>query len=71
MIPERKDIADENKWVLTPLFETDKMWEELFSEVEKELEKYNDYRGHLKDAVSVLKQALEFHLGISRRIEKL
>ncbi len=71
MIPERKDIADENKWVLTPLFETDKMWEELFSKVEKELEKYNDYRGHLKDAVSVLKQALEFHLEISRRIEKL
>ena len=36
-IPERKDILEEHKWVLTPLFETDGQWEELFDEVEQEL----------------------------------
>ncbi len=32
MIAERKGIPDENKWVLTPLFESDQVWEKLFSE---------------------------------------
>ena len=63
MIAERKDVPDENKWVLTPLFETDGAWDQLFSEVEKALERYGDYRGRLKDAVSLFKEATEFHLG--------
>jgi oligoendopeptidase F len=71
MIPERSDIADENKWVLTPLFESDKDWEDYFLAVEKELERYNDFKGRLKDAVDIFKRALDFHLGLSRRIEKL
>ncbi len=71
MIAERIDVPDENKWVLTPLFETDEAWEQLFSGVEKELERYGDYRGRLKDAVSLFKEAIEFHLGLTRRIERL
>ena len=63
MIAERKDVPDENKWDLTPLFETDEAWEQLFSEVDKALARYGDYRGHLKDSVRVFKEAIEFHLG--------
>jgi len=51
MIAERKDVPDENKWVLAPLFETDEAWEQLFSEVDKALGRYGDYRGRLKDSV--------------------
>ncbi len=71
MIAERKDVPDENKWILTPLFETDAAWEQLFSEVENELGRYGDYRGRLKEAVSLFKEALEFHLELTRRIERL
>jgi oligoendopeptidase F len=71
MIAERKDVPDENKWVLTPLFETDEAWEKLFSEVDKALGRYGDYRGHLKDSVHLFKEAIEFHLGLTRRIERL
>lgn len=71
MIAERKDVPDEDKWVLTPLFETDGAWDQLFSEVEKALERYGDYRGRLKDAASLFKEAIEFHLGLTRRIERL
>ncbi len=71
MIAERKDIAEEDQWVLTPLFESDQAWEELFSEVEKALERYADYRGHLNETVSLFKEAIEFHLGLTRRIERL
>jgi oligoendopeptidase F len=71
MIAERKDITAANQWVLTPLFESDQAWEELFSEVEKELDRYVDYRGHLAEAVSLFKAAIEFHLELTRRIERL
>ena len=71
MIAERKDVPDENKWVLTPLFATDEAWEQLFSEVDMALERYGDYRGCLKDGVRLFKEAIEFHLGLTRRIERL
>jgi oligoendopeptidase F len=70
-IPERKEIPEEHRWVLTALFETDDQWEELFIEVEKELENYKTYNGHLKESVTVCKEAVEFHLGLLRRIERL
>ena len=70
MIAERADVADEHKWVLTPLFETDKDWEQLFLNVEKEIEHYTDYRGRLKETVRLFKEAIEFHLSLSRRIER-
>jgi oligoendopeptidase F len=70
-IPERKEIPEEHRWVLTALFETDDQWEELFIEVEKELENYKTYNGHLKESVTVFKEAVEFHLGLLRRIERL
>ena len=71
MIAERKDVPDDNKWDLTPLFETDEAWEQLFSEVDKALGRYGDFRGHLKDSVRVFKEAIEFHLGLTRKIERL
>ena len=70
-IAERKDIPDAHKWDLTRLFESDKAWEQAFSEVEKELERYGGYRGRLKDSASLFKRAIEFHLGLTRKIERL
>ncbi|MGB5748147.1 MAG: oligoendopeptidase F [Desulfobacterales bacterium] len=71
MIAERKEVPDEDKWVLIPLFESDEAWESLFSEIEKKLESYDDYRGRLKESVRVFKEAIEFHLGLTRKIERL
>jgi len=71
MIAEREDVPDENKWVLIPLFESDEAWENLFSKIEKKLESYDDYRGRLKESVRLFKEAIEFHLGLTRKIERL
>ena len=71
LIPERKDIPDEYKWVLTPLFETDDQWEALFKEVEQELLLYKNFKGRLKESVAVIREAVEFHLGLTRRIERI
>jgi oligoendopeptidase F len=71
LIPERKDIPDEHKWVLTPLFENDDLWEALFKEIEQELPLYENYRGRLNESVTVFKEAIEFHIELIRRFEKI
>ena len=37
VIPQRQDTPDEHKWDLTPLFESDQRWEDMFVEVEAQL----------------------------------
>jgi oligoendopeptidase F len=71
MIVERKDVAEEDKWILAPLFETDADWEQLFSNMDKEIERYAEYRGRLKEDLRLFREAIEFHLSVSRRIERL
>lgn len=71
MIPPRNEIADEHKWNLTPLIESDRSWDALFAEAENQLTSYQKYKGRLKDSAAILKGAIDFHLGLTRRIEKL
>ena len=58
LIPERNEIADDHKWDLTPLFESDELWEGMFAAVEADLSSYDKYRGRLKDSVTYFKEAL-------------
>lgn len=71
MIPDRSQIADGHKWDLTPLFESDQSWEQMFTEIEAQLASYEKYRGHLKDGAAFFKESLEFHLGLTRKLEKV
>ncbi|UCD83102.1 MAG: oligoendopeptidase F [Desulfobacterales bacterium] len=71
MIPDRSDIADEHKWDLTALFESDKLWESTFVDIEAELASYEKYKGQLKDSIALFKAALEFHLGLTRKLERV
>ena len=71
MIPQRNETADEHKWDLTPLFETDQRWETMFVEVETQLSSYQKYKDRLKESVAIFKEAIDFHLGFTRKIEKL
>jgi oligoendopeptidase F len=70
-IPERKDIPDDHKWDLKPLFRTDEDWEKMVAEVESRMDLYAGYKGRLKDSVSVFKEALDFHLSLTRKIERI
>jgi oligoendopeptidase F len=70
-IPQRNEIPDEHKWDLTPLFDNDKKWETMFVEVETQLPIYQKYEGRLKESVETFKVAMDFHLGLTRKIEKL
>ena len=71
MIPHRNQTPDEHKWDLTPLFESDQRWETMFVEVETQLSSYQNYKGRLKESVAIFKAAIDFHLELTRKIEKL
>jgi len=71
LIPARQDIPAEHKWDLSDMFETDHQWELSFAAVEKDLPSYDRYQGRLKDSVALFKAAIEFHLGLTRKLEKV
>ena len=70
-IPERKDIPDDHKWDLTSLFASDEDWEKWVTVVEGQIDNYADYKGRLKDSADVLKAALDFHLSLRRKLERI
>lgn len=70
-IPDRKEIPDGHKWDLGPLFESDKLWEELFVAVEKDLTAIETFKGRLHESVEKLHAAIVLHLAFIRRMEKL
>ena len=70
-IQQRKDIPDDHKWDLTSLFVSDENWEKQVTEVEAQIDCYADYKGRLKDSVDILKSALDFHLSLRRRLERI
>ena len=70
-IPARKNIPDDYKWDLRPLFQNDEEWEGLFGKVEQKLGSYAKFKGRLKDSLAVFKDAVETHLSITREVDKL
>jgi len=70
-IPVRKDIPDEHKWDLEPLFGSDEDWEKGVAEVESRIDLYADYKGRLTDSVGVFKEAIDFHLSLTRKMESI
>ena len=61
-IPERKDIPDDHKWDLRPLFGSDEDWEKGVAGVQRRIDLYADYKDRLKDSVEVFKAAVDFPL---------
>jgi oligoendopeptidase F len=70
-VPTRQEVPAEHTWSLTPLFASDADWENLYKQVESRLDGYSTYIGRLHESGAVLKEAIEFHLTLSRQIERL
>ena len=70
-IPQRSEVSDKDKWDLSPMFKNDSEWEILFSEIETDIVKIEKYRGRLHENLQIFKEAFDFNLDISRRIERL
>ena len=70
-IAERKNIPDDHKWDLASLFISDEDWNKLFDEVESQITVYSDYKGRLNDSIATFKEALDFHMSLTRKIERI
>jgi oligoendopeptidase F len=70
-IPERKSISDDHKWDLTSLFNSDRDWGKWFVEAESQFNCYAGFKGRLAESVHVLKEAIDFHLSLTRKIERI
>jgi oligoendopeptidase F len=70
-IPERKYIPDDHKWDLTVLFDSDQNWEKRYAEVESQINSYAGFKGRLKESVHVFKEAIDFHLSLRRKIDRI
>ncbi|MCF2208603.1 oligoendopeptidase F [Halobacterium salinarum] len=65
-VPERADVADEYKWALASIYETDDEWEAAFEDVQAELDALNDYEGRLTEDGETLLAALELRDAVYR-----
>jgi oligoendopeptidase F len=70
-IPERKNIPDDHKWDLTGLFNSDEDWEKWFAKVESQINSYADFKGRLAESVLFLKEAIDYHLALLRKIDRI
>jgi len=70
-ISKREEIKIQDQWDLKTLFKKDQDWESLYLKIEKEIKKYDSFRGKLGSSFKKFKAALDFDLFISRKIEAL
>lgn len=70
-IPSRSETKSEDQWDLSPMFDSDDKWNVLFSELEKDIPRYDDFKGKIGSSFESFKTSLDFHMDISRKIDKI
>ena len=48
-LPKRSEVAIQDTWDLSSLFENDQAWQVEFEQLEQEIEKLGGYKGHLQE----------------------
>ena len=70
-LPERKDVAPEDTWDLTKLYESDDAWDAALAEFESIFPKYENFRGKLGESAESLAACLKFDSDLERVGERL
>lgn len=70
-LPTRKEIEENAKWDLSPLFETDEAWEAAFSKCTEDISKIEALSGTLKNSPEGLFNGLEVSNEVSLMLERL
>ena len=67
-VKERKDIEEEFKWDLTPIFANDEAWEEALRELDPEFEEIRSCEGTLSGGAGVLKAFLDRNFDTAEKL---
>ncbi|MDO4574793.1 MAG: oligoendopeptidase F [Planctomycetia bacterium] len=70
-VPSRNQVAVEDQWDLSPLFEDAEAWEKAFLRWEKKIPQYASFRGTFSRGADALAACLRFHFAFSRQGERL
>jgi oligoendopeptidase F len=70
-LPPRSKVKTEDTWDLNSLFASDTAWETAFKKWEKQIDRYEDYRGKLGDDAKTLAACLKFDTEFERAGERL
>ena len=70
-VPTREEIAEEDKWDLSPLFAEIAQWTEGFAEIQQTYPRLLEWKGQLGKSAENLKASLEFQKELERKIERL
>ncbi len=68
--PKREQIEREYRWDLSRVFESSDAWEQKFRETDKELERFDDYRGDLSEPGRLL-EAVQLYEEVMRKVDVL
>src|SRR6476660_2836094 len=70
-LPTRRDVKPADTWDLSSLFKNDAEWEKAFSKWEREIPKYEKFRGTLGEGPAALAKCLTFDSDFERAGERL
>jgi oligoendopeptidase F len=70
-LPTRRQVKPADTWDLSSLCENDNQWERAFDEWEKQIPRYEEFRGTLGDGPAALAKCLEFDSDFDRAGERL
>ncbi|MBM7561076.1 oligoendopeptidase F [Fusibacter tunisiensis] len=68
---KRADVAEQYKWDLSDLFETDANWEAEFISVKADAEQFRVYKGRLLESAEVLHEAIQAKEKLTRKMTNL
>ena len=70
-VPERSEIAEEHRWALGSIFESDDAWAEHFETVSGRIEELAAYEGRATESSETLLELLELREEIMREVAQL
>jgi oligoendopeptidase F len=70
-LPTRRQVKPADTWDLSSLCENDNEWERAFAAWEKQIPRYEKFRGTLSDGAAALAKCLEFDSDFDRAGERL
>ncbi len=70
-VPLRKDVKVSDTWDLRPLFKNDKAWQAALKDFEKQISKFEEFRGRLGSSAKVLLDCYKFDVEFNQLAERI
>ena len=70
-LPPRTEIALEDTWDLSSLYDSDQQWEGALGQFSEQISRYSEFQGRLSGDAQTLKACLTLDLAIEREGERV